>query len=351
MLTKDRSFRIVSGIVAVLSLCIFIASRFARTAEEEKSLRPHLKGILELDAITDTSRALVVGYNYHLLQKYAEKDGRTVDIRLRERNAVYIDSLKSGAIDILVIPYEEGLVLDSISVSAPVDSLSLWLMREEDSHEMDNIRLWLEEWYEDETYHDIRRSYMRRYNVFRSRKRTRISPYDEIIMVYADSLGCDWRLLAAIIYQESRFHIEARSYRGACGLMQMMPRTASYYGVENQLDPEDNIRAGTALLRQLIRKYSSVAGSPEESFKYALAAYNAGAGRIDDLIRVAEFRGADTSQWDSVAVVIPEMRDAAVVDTVGLRTGAFNGEETMAYVHRVISIYEQFKRICPERVE
>ena len=68
---------------------------------------------------------------------------------------------------------------------------------------------------------------------------------------------------------------------------------------------------------------------------------------MDDIIRLAELRGVDTSHWDKVIEVIPEMNDEAVVDTGAVRLGVFKGKETISYVDRVISIYDQFRRICP----
>lgn len=345
----DRSFYIVSGITAVICAAVFIASRFIPDRAEEKSLKPHIISVLDLDSLSSTTSSLVVGYNYYLLEQYAENDDRTVDIRISGKNTSYLDSLRAGVIDILVIPYKEDLQLDSLIFSYPIDSLSTWVMREDESHEMDNLNRWIDNWHENEENDAVRESFMRRYNVFRSRRREHLSPYDSLIKEKADSMGWDWRMLAAIMYQESHFHIEARSHRGASGLMQMMPHTARSFGVTDPLNPEDNIRAGAELLHSLLRRYSSVAANNQEQFKYALAAYNAGIGRIDDILRLAELRGVDTGYWDTVIDVIPEMHDESVVDTGVVKLGVFKGEETINYVQTVISVYEQFRRICPEQ--
>ncbi|HCZ22634.1 MAG TPA: hypothetical protein DHU72_04175 [Rikenellaceae bacterium] len=346
---EDRSFYIVSGITAAICAAVIIASFYTIKPIEERSLTPHLVSVLELDALADTTSSLVVGYNYYLLERYAQSDERTIDISIREKNASYLDSLRRGVIDILVVPFEHGLQLDSLIASSPIDSLSIWIMREDEEHEMENLNKWIDLWRSREENDAVRESFMSRYNVFRSRKRERLSPYDSIIKEKADSLGWDWRMLAAIIYQESRFHIEAQSHRGARGLMQMMPHTAKNYGVTDPLDPEENISAGANLLNSLLKRYSKVAASKEELFKYALAAYNAGVGRIDDIIRLAELRGVDTGHWESVIEVIPEMNDESVLDTGVVRLGVFKGKETINYVETVISVYEQFKRICPEQ--
>jgi membrane-bound lytic murein transglycosylase F len=63
----------------------------------------------------------------------------------------------------------------------------------------------------------------------------RISPYDDLIRKYSEEIGWDWRLLASMIYQESRFLPDAQSWAGADGLMQLMPNTARRFGVNEHL--------------------------------------------------------------------------------------------------------------------
>ena len=177
---------------------------------------------------------------------------------------------------------------------------------------------------------------------------TRLSPYDSLIRAHADSLGWDWHLLAAVIFQESRFNTEARSPRGAEGLMQMMPATARKYGVTDPLDPEQSIAAGARMLGNLIRRYYLVGDNMTERYKYALAAYNAGVGRIDDCLRVARLLGTDTSYWLNVVnQVLPRMQDETILASGAVKSGPFRGEETVHYVNRVISLYQRFCRICP----
>lgn len=82
----------------------------------------------------------------------------------------------------------------------------------------------------------------------------------------------DSALIRAVIAQESAFQIDARSPKGALGLMQLMPATARQYQVQNMLDPRENINAGTRHLRYLLQRFSSLS--------LALAAYNAGEGAV-----------------------------------------------------------------------
>lgn len=107
--------------------------------------------------------------------------------------------------------------------------------------------------------------------------------YPEIVTGHARNYRLDGALLAAVIYQESKFRAAARSQAGAVGLMQLLPDTAqaiaertggSRFTTSDLLDPEINVRYGAWYLRHLLDKYGD-----EET---ALAAYNAGQGQVDE---------------------------------------------------------------------
>lgn len=320
-----------------------------RPAAPEARQKPeHIRGVLELAPLADTSNALVIGYHYELLKRFAAANGQTIDIRLTGRDRSYLDSLRAGAVDIVVVPFEDSLAVDSVLVSTPVDSLSVWLMRHDEHAGMQELNDWIAAWHASDAYAPTRDLFLKRFNAFRSGRRTQISPYDSLIRAHADTLGWDWHLLAAIMYSESRFHIEARSPRGAAGLMQMMPKTAARYGVTDPLDPEQSIAAGAQSLSNLIKRYSGVAADRTERYKYALAAYNAGIGRIDDCISLARHLGVDPSRWDNIVQeVLPRMSDEQIMETGAVQLGPFKGEETGRYVDRIIAVYDRLCVICP----
>jgi hypothetical protein len=97
---------------------------------------------------------------------------------------------------------------------------------------------------------------------------------EDIIEQHASANQLRPELVRAVIQTESAFDAHARSPKGAMGLMQLMPETAADYGVQNAYDPEENVRGGTAYLRDLIDRY-------EGSEELALAAYNAGPTAVD----------------------------------------------------------------------
>jgi soluble lytic murein transglycosylase-like protein len=97
--------------------------------------------------------------------------------------------------------------------------------------------------------------------------------YDRMVMEAAKRNGIDPRLIISVMRQESGFNPRARSYKGACGLMQLMPATARRFGVSKIFDPAENIEGGARYLRFLLDMF---AGDVE----LALAAYNAGEGAV-----------------------------------------------------------------------
>ena len=97
---------------------------------------------------------------------------------------------------------------------------------------------------------------------------------DRIIFEAGEREGIDPKFIHAVIWQESKYKVEARSHAGAQGLMQLMPATAKRFGCHDANDPADNINAGTKYLSWLLKRF---AGNVE----LALAGYNAGEGSVD----------------------------------------------------------------------
>ena len=96
------------------------------------------------------------------------------------------------------------------------------------------------------------------------------------------------------------------------GLMQMMPRTADRYDIENLLDPKENIEAGAAYIARLQNKFRDTALNNEELVKLTLAAYNAGEGRIYDCVNLARSQGVNPSTWESLCAVLPQMSQDSI---------------------------------------
>ncbi|MEX1030524.1 MAG: lytic transglycosylase domain-containing protein [Paenibacillaceae bacterium] len=106
--------------------------------------------------------------------------------------------------------------------------------------------------------------------------RLNVTDYDQLINQSSAQYGVDANLIRSVIQTESGYKSDATSTSGAKGLMQLMDTTAASLGVKNSYDPQENINGGTKFLAYLLQKYDG-------NERVALAAYNAGPGRIDRL--------------------------------------------------------------------
>lgn len=130
--------------------------------------------------------------------------------------------------------------------------------------------------------------------------------------------------------------------------MQVMPKTGKTYDVENLLDPEENLFAGTSHLKRLQKLYSDKGLSKDELIRFTLAAYNAGEGRIMDCRNFAASRQADNTKWEEIVKLIPLMREDSILNEESVKLGKFQGHETIAYVDNIMALYSAICTICPE---
>lgn len=174
----------------------------------------------------------------------------------------------------------------------------------------------------------------------------RISAYDHIFKSEAQKNGFDWRLLAAIAYVESHFKADSRSWAGALGLMQVMPRTARSmgYSPEEMSNPAKNVEVAVKALSQLDKMLESRVPNREERLDFILASYNSGPGHILDAIALAEKHGLDPAQWQGNVekAVVLKSKPAYYRDPV-VKNGYFRGQETVNFVRKVRSAYNIFR--------
>lgn len=175
--------------------------------------------------------------------------------------------------------------------------------------------------------------------------RGQISPYDPIMRQVAREEGIDWRLLAAIAHQESRFDPAARSHKGAQGLMQVMNCVAREFGVpaEKISDPKTNIATAVKLIKKIEGTLRfGKATSEEDRIRIVLACYNAGMGHIIDARRLAVKHGVNHNSWNQLREFVSLKGTAQWVDDEAVRSGAFDGTETLRFVDKVMAQYSRY---------
>jgi membrane-bound lytic murein transglycosylase F len=297
-------------------------------------------------------RGQTKGFHYDLLKEFSKYEKCRSVIKPSFMNN-YWNDLAQGKIDILVINSGTAAIPEEYSdifvASTPLNELEdVWVVRKSNYDLILHLNEWLTYFQQSVKYTQLINHYYKRYNYIALTPATKgagaISPYDNIIKKYAAKIGWDWRLIASLIYQESGFEARARSHRGAQGLMQIRSGTADRFGVTDLLDPEQNIKAGTQLIRNLERMYSGTGIDSANRVKFVLAAYNAGEGRINDLISFARYKGLNHTNWDSLVKIIPMMKMESIPQGV-LKFGLFKGGETINHIDQVLSRYEEYKAV------
>jgi membrane-bound lytic murein transglycosylase F len=179
----------------------------------------------------------------------------------------------------------------------------------------------------------------------------KISPYDEILKEESEKIQWDWRLLASMVYQESRFNSQATSWAGAFGLMQLMPGTARNYGITVNSSPRAQVRAGVKFLQWLDDRFRDEITDKDERIKFILASYNIGYGHIQDARRLAEKYGDDPNKWQgSVDEWLLKKSDPKYYNDQVVKYGYARGIETYNYVKEVMGRYEHYKNIINSEV-
>ena len=173
-----------------------------------------------------------------------------------------------------------------------------------------------------------------------------ISPFDSLFRLYADSV-CDWKMLAAIAYVESKFDTTAKSHVGAMGLMQIMP--ATYHHMLAKMDVPDTMAQNVELDIRVAVKYIDDLGdlfgfiNERERMNYILGSYNGGSNHIFDAMRIARKKGINRYNWNSLSPVLASLSDPEVYNDSVCQFGQFDATETLNYVKRVNRKYNEYK--------
>jgi membrane-bound lytic murein transglycosylase F len=173
-----------------------------------------------------------------------------------------------------------------------------------------------------------------------------ISKYDDLIKKYSELVGWDWRLGSSLVYQESQFNPNTKSWAGAVGLMQLMPNTAKQFGITNLKNPEQNIKGGFKYLTYLDSIWKETITDSTERIKFVLASYNVGPGHITDARNLAEKYEGDRNMWfDNVEVYLKLKSKPKYYNDEVVKRGYARGKETVKYVKEILERYGQYKQL------
>jgi membrane-bound lytic murein transglycosylase F len=176
----------------------------------------------------------------------------------------------------------------------------------------------------------------------------KISPWDKMIKSFSDTIKWDWRLLASLIYQESRFNPTVTSWCGAYGLMQIMPNTGKNFGIDIMASPASNLMAGVLYIKYLQKFFDQRIPDENERLKFILGAYNAGAGNVVDAMKLAEKHGRNPLIWDeNVAYFLEKKTEPFYYNDPVVQNGYCRGDESVNFVTEILQRYSEYKNIIP----
>lgn len=341
--------------LGIICFCFFPAKTKDVALPRHLLCGDSLRARISMPSDWHKSNSYPIGYNYALLLEFNKAQHSEWEISPLEDQTNPWDSLLEEKIDLLIINTLQDTIpqayQDQVIGCYPIGPYQ-WFVRKSSKNLWNATNFWLGGFEKSKSFQTMTHQFFRSYDLqkflTRSSHIAAVSPYDELIKKHASTLDWDWRLLAALIYKESRFSIWAESSFGAVGLMQVKPTTAAHYEIYNVYDPDLNIQAGVAHLDYLQRIYRQEGMDSLNIIKFTLAAYNAGEGRIEDCMNFTLSQGKDYRKWTEVKKMIPLMSDPEHYEGDVIKLGKFRGTQTLDYVTSVLEIYQDYCSVISE---
>lgn len=183
---------------------------------------------------------------------------------------------------------------------------------------------------------------------FATHLQQRLPKYEKTFREVARQHGVDWRLLAAIGYQESHWQPEATSKTGVRGLMMLTLATAKAMGVTNRIDPVQSIQGGGKYIAQVHANLPESIEEPDRTW-FALAAYNVGGGHLEDARKLAEAEGLNPNKWLDVKQMLPRLAQKQWYSKT--RYGYARGGEPVHFVANIRRYYDILTWVTQPQME
>lgn len=268
-----------------------------------------------------------------------------------------IEMVATGAIDLTVsddnLARLNEIYYASIDARTPIsfEQNHSWAVRKDASDLLEAVNRWMDEFRSTRQYAEIYNKYFNNpRSVFIAKSELhslgggKISVFDDYFKRYAEIIGWDWRLIAALSYQESRFNPSATSWAGAFGIMQLMPGTAELLNVGVESSVSEHIAAGIRYLQWIDKRLYDEIPDDTERKKFVLASYNVGLGHVLDARRLAEKYGKNPDVWkDNVDYFLLNKSEPKYYLDPVVRHGYARGSEPYHYVSEILERYRHYK--------
>jgi len=273
-----------------------------------------------------------------------------------------ISMVSNGEIDYTVCDENVGLINQTyhqnIDIKTPISFNQNigWGVRKNSEQLLDTLNKWLVDFKKTKKYKELYNKYFRHVKGvgysntnYHSKKTGKVSEYDDLIKIQSKIINWDWKLLASLIYQESKFIPDLKSWTGAFGIMQLIPSTAERYGIDTCSTLEENLEAGTKYIKWIEEQLEDIEDD-NQRIKFTLASYNVGLGHVLDARRLAEKNGKNPNQWDDNVdyFLLHKSNPKFYRDSV-VKHGYCRGEEPYNYVTSIIERFEHYKNVIKEK--
>lgn len=297
-------------------------------SRQEKTLRAHQSTVPELNIVAMANRT-----ELDLLEGVAKKyytsalvDGAVFNIG----SNFYPDLQKS---------IEIGEAKPIVWLFAPgakpelIEKANAFLARLQENGEMDRLK--------DSYFGHVSRLTQADTERFIARMNSVLPKYQKHFYSAQLETGMDWRVLAALAYQESQWEPMATSPTGVRGIMMLTEDTADALGVSNRLDPEQSIRAGARYLDSLRNALPTTVSSPDRQW-LAMAAYNLGMGHLNAARQIAKKEKANPDSWYEMKKILPLLAQPKYYSR--LKSGKGRGGEAVIMVENIRVYADILKR-------
>ena len=292
-----------------------------------------------------------MGLQYLLCEKFAQQIGVSLRVEECKDTTEMIQKLTKGEGDIIAVPLSRKQTKGDLLFCGvtPDSTRTQWAVVGGNKSLADTLNGWFKpkmiaETKKEENWLLSSASVTRHvYSPFLNRSKGVISRYDHLFQRYSGTARMDWRLMAAQCYQESCFDPNAKSWAGACGLMQIMPSTADHLGLPMSAihDAESNVAAAAKYMAELQGHFSDI-GDPTQRVLFALAAYNGGFHHIRDAMNLTRKHGGNPYNWGHVREYVLRLAQPAYYRNPVVKYGFMRGTETADYVDRIRARWSEY---------
>lgn len=331
------------------------------------------------DGYLDIQQQVIVHKSNKSIQGLEDLAGKTIHIRSGTSYEQRLKELKDQGLDVTVVlhknmPTEELInkvsqkkieitIADSniamlnqryypdIRIAFPIEKTQSlgWAVRKGDIQLLLTVNRFLTKTHDNGLFATIYDRYYRGVSVFdyvdlkkfHRRLETRLPKYKTLIQEEAKKHGLDWRMIVAVVYQESHFNPRAKSYTGVRGLMQVTLKTAKEMGIKNRISPDQSIKAGVGYIAKLYDRFDDIENH-DERILFALASYNVGYGHVRDAQGICRNKGWDPNRWASLKKALPLL----VEEEYHTKTtyGYARGSEPVRFVSRILVYFDIIKQ-------